>query len=38
MQPMEVVKMDATLLTGKALIWWRLVANEDWAKLGVCKC
>ena len=35
-QMIEVVKMAATLLTGKALTWRRSVVNEKWAKLGVC--
>ena len=36
MQTMEIVKMAVTLLMGKALTWWRSVANENWAKLGIC--
>ena len=36
MQPTKIVKMAVTLLTGKALTWWRSVANENWASLGVC--
>ena len=36
MQPTEIVKMAVTLLTGKALTWWQSVANENWARLGVC--
>ena len=35
-QPAEIVKMAVTLLTGKALTWWRSVANENWARLGIC--
>ena len=35
-QPTEIVKMAVTLLTGKALTWWRSVANENWARLGIC--
>ena len=34
-QPMEIVKMAVSLLTGKVLTWWRSVANENWAKLGI---
>ena len=33
---MEIVKMAVNLLTSKALTWWRSVANENWAKLGIC--
>ena len=36
MQTTETVKMAVTLLMGKALTWWRLVANENWARLGIC--
>ena len=36
MQTTKVVKMAVMLLTGKALAWWRAVANENWAKLGLC--
>ena len=32
----EIVKMAVTLLTGKALTWWRSVANKNWARLGIC--
>ena len=28
--------MAVTLLTGKALTWWQSVANENWARLGIC--
>ena len=35
-QPTKVVKMVIMLLTGKALTWWKSLANENWAKLGVC--
>ena len=35
-QTMEIVKMAVTLLTGKALMWLRSVANENWARLGIC--
>ena len=34
-QPTEIVKMAVTLPTGKALTWWRSVANENWARLGI---
>ena len=33
---MEIVKMAVTLLTGKALTWWRLVDNKNWVRLGIC--
>ena len=36
-QPTKTDKMAVTLLTGKALMWWQSVANENWARLGVCK-
>ena len=32
----EWVKLAITLLTGKTLTWWRSVAQENWAMLGVC--
>lgn len=28
--------MAVTLLTDKALTWWRAVSTEAWATLGVC--
>ena len=35
-QTTEIVKMAVMLLMGKALMWWRSVANENWARLGIC--
>ena len=35
-QTMGIVKMAVTLLTGKALTWWRSVVNKNRAKLGIC--
>ena len=35
-QTTEIVKMAVMLLTGMALMWWRSVANENWARLGIC--
>ena len=32
-----MVKVAVTLLTGKALTWWRAVSDEAWAVLGVCR-
>ena len=32
----EQVKLAVTLLEGRALTWWRSVASEAWATLGVC--
>ena len=32
----DIVKVAVTLLTGKALTWWRAVSEEAWATLGVC--
>ena len=37
MQTTEIVKMAITLLMSKALTWWKSVANENWARLGVCR-
>ena len=36
MQPTKIVKMAVTLLMRKALTWWRSVANENLARLGIC--
>ena len=36
MQTTKVVKMAVKLLMRKALMWWRSVVNENWAKLGIC--
>ena len=35
--PAEMVKVAVTLLTGKALTWWRAVSDEGWAELGICQ-
>lgn len=32
----ESVKLAMTMLTSKALTWWRSVASEQWATLGIC--
>ena len=32
----EQVKVAMTFLAGRALTWWRAVACESWAMLGIC--
>lgn len=32
----EQVKLAVTLLTGRAMTWWRSVSSEAWATLGIC--
>ena len=32
----EQVKVAVTFLAGRALTWWRAVACESWAMLGIC--